>query len=359
VTDHPPSVVLVTASVGAGHDGPATEMADRIRARGGRALVVDLVELAPLGSVLRAVFRRLLTRWPGCWGRMYEAFDASGVLPAPLRGLIRVAGRRLAARADAAAADLVISTFPLGGRVVGAARRHTRRPLPLAGYVTDPAVHALWLDEFTDRYLVTWDFSVSDLTTRTAAPVALVAPALRPAFTPAVPLPRRQARRCLQLPATGRLALVSSGSWGVGDVLGTVDDLLRSSGFRPVVVCGRNERLRAAVEKLDGAVALGWVDDMAAVMRACDVAVLNSGGLTLAETAAAGLPVVHARPLIGQGRLNAELCTRAAGVPRIDDGADLSAAVALADRLGHRDPVDAAFDLVPDAVAPPHPGVAA
>jgi UDP-N-acetylglucosamine:LPS N-acetylglucosamine transferase len=38
---------------------------------------------------------------------------------------------------------------------------------------------------------------------------------------------------------------------------------------------------------------------MACLMRACDVAVLNSGGLSLAEATAVGLPVLHYRPLVG------------------------------------------------------------
>ena len=45
-------------------------------------------------------------------------------------------------------------------------------------------------------------------------------------------------------------------------------------------------------------------------MRDCQVAVLNSGGLTLAEAQAVGLPVVHYRPLAGQGLANAMFTDR-------------------------------------------------
>jgi processive 1,2-diacylglycerol beta-glucosyltransferase len=345
-----PSVLLVTASVGAGHDSPAHEMAARVRAAGGRATVVDLVATAPCGSLLRNVFRALLTRWPGAWGRLYEAFDADGTLPAPLRAVIRAAGRRLARTADAVAADLVIGTFPLAGRVVGAARQHTARPLPLATYVTDPAVHSLWLDEFTDLYLVTWLFAPAALRRRTSTPVAVCAPALRPMFgAETLRLDGGSDRSRLGLPA-GPLALVASGSWAVGDVLGTVRDVLADGRYAPVVVCGRNDRLRRAVAAMPGAVALGWVEDMSSVMRVCDVAVLNSGGLTLAETAACRLPVVHDRPLVGQGRLNAEVCARAAGVPVLGTGTGLRRAISdarsLAGHLGEQDPVAAAFTLL-------------
>jgi UDP-N-acetylglucosamine:LPS N-acetylglucosamine transferase len=52
--------------------------------------------------------------------------------------------------------------------------------------------------------------------------------------------------------------------------------------------------------------ALGWVDDMPALLRACDVVVQNAGGLSSLEAMAAGLPVVTHRPVPGHGLTNAE-----------------------------------------------------
>jgi processive 1,2-diacylglycerol beta-glucosyltransferase len=46
-------------------------------------------------------------------------------------------------------------------------------------------------------------------------------------------------------------------------------------------------------------------------LRACDIAVLNSGGLSQAEAVASGLPVIHYRPLPGQGEANALVSARA------------------------------------------------
>ena len=88
--------------------------------------------------------------------------------------------------------------------------------------------------------------------------------------------------------------------------MATVDDLLAVGGPSPVVVCGRNERLRRRLTGRPGVTALGWVSDMVGLMQACDLAVLNSGGLSLAEATAVGLPL-HYRPLVGQGVANADL----------------------------------------------------
>lgn len=84
--------------------------------------------------------------------------------------------------------------------------------------------------------------------------------------------------------------------------------------------------------------------DMAALMRVCDVAVLNSGGLTLAECAASGLPVIHCRPRPGQGQANAEFREASGHAPWPRTHQQLNAAMALAANVSRpllpgRDPV--------------------
>lgn len=335
----PRRVLVVTASVGAGHDGPARELSDRLRRLGHHVRVVDLVDVAPLGRGLRRTFRAILLQRPRLWGRICESFDETGTLPAGVRALIAAAARRVGQVLADEDIDLVVSTYPLAGRVVDGARRSTGRWVPLVTYVTDPAVHRLWLDEVTDRYLVTWTFAAESVRCLTSTPVDLIAPALAPAFcgsSQIVPAPI--------LPTDKPFALVASGSWGVGDVADTTRDLLAAApALRPVVVCGRNDRLRELVADIPGAIALGWVRDMPSLMRACSIAVLNSGGLTLAEAVRMGLPVVHHDPLPGQGKLNAAACHQGAGIPISRGAAQLRAALRearpVAHTLGTADPV--------------------
>lgn len=359
-------VVLLTASIGGGHDGPARELARRLSQRGVRAETVDLVRLAPCGAgnVLRWIFRTQLTWAPGTWGAWFDRLDRPGVrLPAPVQSLISATaprlGELLAADDSGPAADLVVSTFPLGGHLMAAERR-VGPLVPSVTYITDPAVHRLWLAEGTDGYLITWQETVGELSRLLAespgaagCSVHSVSPAVKPAFRFARRGGDERARRSLDLPS-GPLALLSSGSWGVGQVLQSAVDLAHHTRLTPVVVCGHNERLRRAVAKVPGAVALGWVDDMAGLMRSCQVAVLNSGGLTLAEAAICGLPVVHYRPLVGQGAANASFGVRTGRAPHCRDATQLGAAIrdarARSPRpLPVRDPADVILEMLAGA----------
>jgi UDP-N-acetylglucosamine:LPS N-acetylglucosamine transferase len=85
----------------------------------------------------------------------------------------------------------------------------------------------------------------------------------------------------------------------------------------PVVACGRNDALRRRLNRSGTTIALGWVDDMAALMRGCQVVVQNAGGLSCLEALAAGVPVVTYRCLPGHGLSNAEGLEQAGWVPWI------------------------------------------
>jgi len=336
----PRRILILSASVGAGHDGPATELSRRLRARGHHTRVVDLVEIAPFGHALRSLFHLLLARRPELWGRLVDDFEPTGQLPVVVRRLMAAAGHRVARLIDDDDIDLAVSTFPLAGRVIARARTHVARSVPLATYLTDPAVHRLWIDSSTDLYLSTWTFTHATVARLTDTASVLVAPAVRSTFAH-----RLEHIGLGAAPGNTRpVALVGSGSWGVGDVMGTVRDLLAGGVYDPVVACGHNDELRDALRTIPGVRALGWVQDMAALMRASAVVVLNSGGLTLAEAASLAVPVVHHRVLPGQGVLNAEACASGAGVAVTTTVAGLHLAIAnarpMTPSLGTMDPVD-------------------
>jgi hypothetical protein len=162
-----------------------------------------------------------------------------------------------------------------------------------------------------------------------------------------------------------RVALIVAGSWGVGDVHRTARELVESGAALPVVVCGRNERLRSRLAREGLGVALGWVEDMAGLMRACDVLIQNAGGLTCLEAFAVGLPVISYRCLAGHGRTNAEAMAEAGVAPYVHEPRCLSPTLDRLDPLTRRraaalftvDPTELidTWMAQPDGYRPPAP----
>jgi processive 1,2-diacylglycerol beta-glucosyltransferase len=320
-------VLVLSASLGAGHDGAADELARRLAGRGYRTRVEDYLGCLPLriGAALRAVYRVQLRRAPWAYEATFRVWYLGRGLRTALTVVLELLTRRRLGRllADPAVCA-VVSTYPLQSLVLGRARQRGRLRVPVATFITDFGVHPLWIHPGVDLTICVHDASAEAARRRTPRPVVAAGPAVRPEFR-AGPADRDGARRALGLPVDARVALIVAGSWGVGDVSATFDRLHATGTWMPVAACGGNEALQARLASRGYGLALGWTDRMHELMSAADVLVQNAGGLSCMEAFALGVPVVTFRPLPGHGRVNAALMQAAGVVEVAAPGSDLAA----------------------------------
>jgi UDP-N-acetylglucosamine:LPS N-acetylglucosamine transferase len=301
------TVVMISASIGAGHDGAARELTRRLTAGGLTVQRHDFLDMLPagLGDALRTTYAQQLRYAPATWGWLLRA--AAG--PRFCEGAGALAARAATARILAAAGPdtaAVVSTYPLASQVLGRLRGTGRLDVPAIAFMTDPSIHPLCVAHDVDLHLTPGARAADDIRAVRGARAEVVGPVVDPGFRPTAGLADAyEARTRLGLPAVERLAVVVAGSWGVGDVEATARDVAAAGSVIPVVVCGRNEPLRRRLSAAGGAIALGWVDDMPSLLRAADVVVHNAGGLSSLEAMASGVPVISYRCLPGHGTANA------------------------------------------------------
>ncbi|MFC0549237.1 MGDG synthase family glycosyltransferase [Kutzneria chonburiensis] len=318
-------VVIVSAGVGAGHDGAARELARRLTERGHTVDIHDYLDMLPgsLGRRLGAAYLRQLLSVPRSWDVLLGLLQRSRLFARLICLLFAVTSRPL--RRVVAGADLVVSTHPLPSQTLSGMRRKGRVTVPVVTYLTDLSVHRLWVARHVDLHIALHEVAAEQARRLGAKRVIVTGPAVGPAFRPAADDAERQAaREKFGLPSEGRLALVAAGSWGVGDIADTAREIAETGMATPVVLCGQNETLR---RDLAHGIALGWIDDMPTLMRACDIVVQNAGGLSSLEALATGLPVITYRCLAGHGRTNAAALDEAGLVPWIRDERDLAEAL--------------------------------
>ncbi|MER7686016.1 glycosyltransferase [Streptomyces sp. NPDC097610] len=317
-SDRPTRITVISASMGAGHDGAATELTRHLTAAGFLVDRHDFLDLLParIGKLLSGAYLRLLTWAPAGYQRIYAATEHERRPNPAVRALLRGAERHTLATVtpDTRA---VVSTYPGASQVLGALRLRGRLAIPALTYLTDFSVHSLWVAPGIDAHLAAHAIPAAQAHEQGAAGVTVTGPMTDPRFTPADEDERRAARTRFGLPPDTPLALLVAGSWGVGPVREAAAEILGTGVALPVVVCGRNhalaERLRA-----DGIAHVhGWVDDMPGLMHACDVLVQNAGGLTSLEALAGGLPVVSYRCIPGHGQTNAAALDEAGLAPWI------------------------------------------
>lgn len=299
-------IVIISASIGAGHDGAAAEIARRLAAAGLRVDRLDFVDLLParLGRLLRAGYRHLLGLAPAGYQRIYATTEQARRPGLVLRALLRSAERRTL-RALPPEASAIVSTYPAASQVLGALRLHGRLTVPTLTYLTDFSVHPLWVARGIDAHMAIHAIPADQARAQGATAVAVTGPVANPAFTPATSTEQQAARDRFRLPEHSPLALLVAGSWGVGSVREAATEILNSGIAVPVVVCGRNQALADRLRQGGIEHVYTWVEDMPSLMRACDILVQNAGGLTSLEAFASGLPVASYRCIPGHGRTNA------------------------------------------------------
>ncbi|ADP81806.1 MGDG synthase family glycosyltransferase [Pseudofrankia inefficax] len=307
-------VVVITGSVGAGHDGAAREWARLLRDRGYEVEVHDFLDILGrvLGTGMRSAYETMLFRAPWLYSLIFWVAAVPRGVSLLSRTVLAPFRPRLLALlpADTVA---VLATYPLAGQLIGRLRRKRLLPVPAFTFLTDFSVHRLLVAPGIDAHYVLHDVSAAQARALGAAGIVVTGPVVSPRFGPASAAGRAEARERFGLPAGGRLALLVAGSWGVGDVERTAAEIVATGAATPVIVCGRNEALRARLSQAGLGHPLGWVSDMPGLMRAVDVLVENAGGLTSLEAMASGLPVASYRSIPGHGRANAA-ALHAAGV---------------------------------------------
>lgn len=295
--------------MGAGHDGAARELERRLEAEGHETRVVDFLACCPFGIGWFIKWSYLLQLRFAPW--TYElTYRLWYKMPSTWGFIVRldtfVAGRRLRRAIEDTNADAVVSTYPLSSLVLGNMRKKRWLKVPVVTFLTDFAVHPLWVHPYVDLHVATSPFAADTAARRSGGEARASGPLVADKFRDLAPGARLAARARLGLGPDERAVLVVAGSWGVGDVLGTVEAVARLGRYHPVTVCAKDEKLKGALEERGLGTVIGWTDEMPALMAACDAMVENAGGLTANEAFAVGLPVVTFLPIAGHGKDNAE-----------------------------------------------------
>ena len=301
------SALLLSGSIGMGHDAIAAACASSLESQGWSTVTVDAMKMLGRGggSAGKAVFRAMLGV-PGLLDALHFSALRTG------NGLARTADalarRRLVPALqdylDRNTPDLLLSVFATGAAAASevAPRYPAMRHIVLC---TDVTPHRLWVHRNVDMYLVIAEVSEpAVLRFQPDARVQVIPPPVRPAFYHA--LGQANARASLAIPPGERCVLLMSGSWGLGPVAAAAE-ALAEAGVYVLAVAGRNERLArklaAAAGRQPRIRAFGFTDRIPDLMSAADL-VITTPSETCLEARIVGRPLLLLDVLQGHGRDN-------------------------------------------------------
>ena len=318
MADHP-SVLILTAGFGDGHNSAARSIAEAINQESGgqaRVLVVDLFEdAAPVtGAFYKGCYRQMINHMPGLWAWLFEWSKREDFRKQWWDRFVGVR-QALIQRLAAFQPQVVVVTYPVYPYFLETLRDDEVTP-PQAVYmaVTDSiTIHPIWLKGQVDRLYVTDEFSrqVARRGLSHPIPVEVSGFPVAPCFTT---FPDRA-------PAADpdRLRVLYFATTTKSHVKRTLRGLLENlpAGTEMTIVMGRHEaRLRPEVEQLKQAIpavcvtSVGWTREVPKLLMEHDVVISKAGGATVHECFAAGVPVVVNYIIPGQEEGNAELLER-------------------------------------------------
>jgi UDP-N-acetylglucosamine:LPS N-acetylglucosamine transferase len=294
--------LILTASVGEGHDLPAQLLAEQIRADRPDVEVRIEDALRSMGWLVRTVsedaarvvFFRLRWLWDATY---WVSAEFAPTRTLTRKFLSRLAATRLLRLVESVDPEVVVSVYPQTTDVLGALRRAGRLKVPAVGAITDIAGLAYWAAPGIDLHLVVFGESVAEVReiAGNETDVRVVRGFSRREFYE--PRDAADARRSLGLPHDGRVVLVSGGGWGVGNLADAVGAALRDADVSSVVcLCGRNDALRERLASRFGEEPRvrteGFTEAMNDWLAAADVLVHSTGGLTVLEAHLRGCPTI-------------------------------------------------------------------
>lgn len=307
------SVLVLSASSGAGHIRSAEAVAAAFAARGVPARHVEVLRYTnPLFRRFYSdLYVEMVNRSPDLMGLLYNAMDRPWRYQKRRLALDRLNTRPLVGLLKEADPGVVVCTHFLPAEILVHLKRKRVLDVPVAVVVTDFDAHAMWLYKGVDWYFVACEETRVHLAALgiPAETIHVTGIPIDPVF--ASPKSKRETRAALGLDPDRTTVLVSAGGFGVGPV----ESLVRAvhavrHPIQVAVVCGRNAALERRLKSFDGAAhpmtVVGYTTEMDSWMAASDLLVGKAGGLTSSEAMARGLVLVIVNPIPGQEERNSD-----------------------------------------------------
>ncbi|MDF2570628.1 MAG: ugtP 2 [Sporomusa sp.] len=318
----PAKILLVSASIGAGHTQAARAVQTAIESQDlADTQVIDFMagKNSYLNTLVKEAYLKLIDIFPDMYDLLYR-FSQMPMPGSKVQSLMAMAMKRSMLKLiNVHRPDAIICThpFPCGA---AAYLKHTHRiNTPLIGVITDFAIHRLWCYKETDLYFVATPELKQELVTHGIGQNRIHATGIPigPKFSHIpVPAEQRAARHALGFSNNNQIVLIMGGGLGMGDLEQAVlaIDALHLP-FNLVVVAGRNAALRRSLSAKAHSLAhpvkvLGYTCHVPELMAAADLLITKPGALTISEALSMQLPLLLYQAIPGQEEENAAYLTR-------------------------------------------------
>lgn len=307
------NILIVSASVGAGHTQAANAIKDawEVTSPDDNITIVDFMDESNshFNNFIKEVYLKTIQVSPDLYETVYRwTKDTSS--GAKVQDLLSWAMRtNMMQIIQRHRPDVVICTHPFPCGAIAYLKRKGRLDIPIVGIITDFSVHSLWINQEVNQYIVAAPELKEELVMQgiPASRISATGIPIHPSFA-------RNGATNSPSPARSEnkpVLLIMGGGLGIGpmqDLLAQLNSLAFS--LEIIFVTGSNTTLR---EKLSSLAAntphnvkvLGYTQRVQELMNVADLLITKPGALTISEALAMKLPMLFFEAIPGQEKDNA------------------------------------------------------
>lgn len=313
-------ILIIYATAGIGHKKASLAVKaalDEIAPGSADVSIIDALDYTNAffkWSYLKA-YLLMVNKLPTFWGLSYYITDNRyvDILISFLRRVNNWANsRKLERHLAETQPDVIVSTHFFASEVISDLKKRGLCRSKLITVVTDYRLHAWWVADDTDMYVVGGEDAKKDLLEWKVPEdkIRVFGIPVEPVFSKS-----HDAMAILQKSGLAEdkfTILVVGGGFGVGPIA----EIIRIAGsisgdIQIIAVCGHNETLVRQLEAVKGALKadlkiLGFVNNVYEYMEIAEVLISKSGGITVSESLAKELPLIVISPIIGQETRNCD-----------------------------------------------------
>ncbi|WP_037325647.1 glycosyltransferase [Anaerovibrio sp. RM50] len=337
------SFLIVTASVGSGHEKAAAAVAEAIQSQHPHAVIniIDFMSMKTswINALMKNCYLNMLHFVPNLYEFMYQ-FTAGkkkgGFVKWAMSSVIVYSMKAIIKKYRP---DTIICTHPFPADAVSHLLEHKKADFDSCAIITDYSVHQMWVCPKLNHYFVAID-SMRDQLVEFGISKDIIHVSGIPVSQPFChSYDKAQSRRELGLSMDMPVVMMMGGGLGLGGMDAAMDQLEKiKEKLQLLVIAGRNEELKKKVEALalkshHNVIPWGYTDKVPVMMAASDVLITKPGALTLTEAMSLGLPMVLHEPIPGPETDNARFMSEGGMAIWLHSGDSLSKIIG--DLLAH------------------------
>ncbi len=322
-------IVIMTASIGHGHDQAAENIKRAIAAIDGAAEIeiMDFMKLLhpTISQFIISTYLRMIDVFPSGYHFLYQMTKRLNTQNKVSDLISHRYKKKIAVIVAEKKIDMIVFTNPFASVLVSSMKKKGKLKLPTATIITDYTAHPVWLDETIDMYFVACDELKQELIERGISPHRI--------FVSGIPIhekfdlsvDRDKIIREQGLDPHLPTLLVMGGGLGLGPIKEILDSIGSiNQPLQLLVVAGKNSQLQLELENkrynsLHKVKIYGFCNNINELMGISHLLISKSGGLTMTEAISKGLPTIIVDPIPGQEVINARYFSSIGAARLVDE----------------------------------------